>query len=323
MINFFLLHSKFKIHHSKLIFVRYTFITIFLLGTVLLAKAQEFNATVKINTPKLQTADPAVFKTLEKAIVQLINGTAWTEDEYEDFERINASFTINITQELSATSFQAEMLVQASRPVYNSGEETQLLATKDNSLTFGYEQYQPMEFTKNTFNNNLTSIIAFYCYYILGLDYDTYALNGGSENYQLAQDVITNVPPNIVNGDDGWSSVKGNNRNRYWLLENILSPRVSSLRSALYDYHLRGLDRMSEDIEGGRNSIANAITKINQVHRAYPNTMIVQIFAIAKGDEILQIFANATVDKPTKQKVYQAMIKIDAANASKYDPLRY
>ena len=294
-------------------------ISFLFLLTVFFVNAQEFNAKVKINTPKLQTADPAIFKTLEKAIVQLVNGTAWTEHEYENFERINANFTINITEEISATSFRAEMLVNASRPIFSTTNETQLIAFSDPYIKFTYEQFQPLEFTKNTYDNNLTSIISFYCYMILGLDFDTFSPSGGSTYYQLAQDIITTVPPNVVNGDDGWNAGKGNGRNRYWMLENVLSPRVIPMRSAFYDYHLRGLDRMVDDAAEARKSISNAITKIAQVNRSYPNSMIVQLFAIAKGDEILQIFV--VEEYSVRKKIYDAMIKIDAPNASKYDPL--
>ncbi|MGB0862943.1 MAG: DUF4835 family protein [Saprospiraceae bacterium] len=282
-------------------------------------KAQEFNATVKINTPKLQTADPAIFKTLEKAVNQLITGTAWTEDEFEEFEKINTNITINITEEVSATSFKAELLIQATRPIFNTSQETQLFAISDSRVSFSYEQFQPLEFTKNVYSNNLTSIISYYCYMILGYDYDTFSPNGGTPYYQLAQDVLTNIPPNIVTSDDGWSAVKGKNKNRYWLLENVLSPRVSLMRSAFYDYHLRGLDRMTEDVVEARKSIANALTKISQVNRSYPNAMIVRLFALAKGDEILQIFI--VENYAVRKKIYDAMIKIDATNASKYEPL--
>lgn len=284
-----------------------------------IASAQEFNAKVKINTPKLQTVDPAVFKTLESSVAQLVNETAWSNDEYEPFERISMNITINITEETSPTSFKAEMMIQATRPIFNTGQETQLFSNSDKAVSFSYEQYQPLEFTKNTYNNNLTSILSFYCYYILGFDYDTYAPNGGSKYFELAQEIMTNIPPTIVNGDDGWSSVKGNSRNRYWLIENILSPRFLPMRKALYDYHLRGLDRMSEDIDAGRQSIASAVLKIGQVARAYPNTMVIQLFSISKGDEILQIFVKA--DKETRRKIYETMVKIDPPNASKYDVL--
>lgn len=283
------------------------------------AQAQEFNAKVRINTPQLQTADPVIFKTLEKAILQLVNGTAWTNDKYEPYERINTTITLNITEEVSATSFKATLLIQASRPIYHASQETQLIALSDPAINFSYEQFQPIEYTKNVFDNNLTSILSFYCYIILGLDYDTFSPNGGTPYFQTAQDIITAIPPNIVNADEGWSAVKGNNRNRYWILENILNPRVADYRSALYEYHLRGLDRIADDSEAARASIANAINKIAQVNQNYPNSMIVQLFAMAKGDEILQIFM---ADTPaTKKRVYNAMIKIDASNASKYAPL--
>lgn len=289
-----------------------------LLFVVVLVQAQELNATVKVTTPKLQTADPAIFKTLEKSLVELINGTAWTDDEFDIKERIKVSVTINITEEISSTSFRAEMLIQASRPIYNSTQETQLMALSDKRITFAYEQYQPLEYAKNVYNNNLTAIISFYCNMILGYDYDTFSPSGGTPYFQAAQDIMTSIPSNIANSDDGWTATK-KKKNRYWMLENVLSPRVAPMRQAFYDYHLRGLDRIVDDAENARKSIGNAITKISQVNRSYPNSMIVQLFAISKGDEILQIFIVESAT--TRKKIYDAMIKIDAPNASKYEPL--
>lgn len=290
-----------------------------LLLIVTYGKAQEFNAQLNINYPKLQTVDPKVFGTLETALTQLINNTAWTNDIYESFERIDLSMTLNITEEVSPTSFKADLLIQATRPIYNSSEKTVLFTHSDNQVTFNYEEYQPMEFTQNSYNNNLTSIISFYCYMIIGFDYDSFALNGGTPYFQEAQNILTTIPPNLVNSLPGWSSV-GKQRNRYWLIENVLSPRVVPYREAMYSYHLKGLDRMADDVAAGRQAIANAITKVNQVNRAYPNAMIIQTFANSKRNEILEIFVNA--DPAQKRKVYDAMIKIDASNASRYRALQ-
>ena len=288
-------------------------------GLILLAlvgKTQEFKTTVTINLPKLQTADPRIFETMETALEEFMNTTKWTEDEYKPEERIEINLQINVKEENSATSFDAEMFIQALRPIYGSRENTALLEHADKNFQFSYTEYQPLEFSENSFNSNLTSFMGFYAYMILGLDYDSFEREGGTPYFQKAQDIINTVPANTYKG---WSSLD-NNRNRYWMVESILSPRATDLRTAMYDYHRLGLDLMQENAEVARQNLSGAIQKMKAFSQSYPNAMSTQMFVNAKRDEIVNIFKGAPTNE--KRSVHSIMVRLDPANASRYSPIR-
>jgi len=279
-------------------------------------QAQELRVDVTINTPKNQTADPQLYNTLETALEEFLNETKWTEDSYQENERISVNMQINIQEELSANSFNAEMFVQALRPIYGSRHSTALLEHADKEFTFNYTEFQPLAFSENTFNSNLTSFMAFYVYVIIGLDYDSFELEGGSPYFQKAQDILNTVP----NGaSKGWSSLDGQ-RNRYWMVESVLSPRAGQYRSALYDYHRLGLDLMSDQIEVARQNMSGAIQKLKTFSESYPNAMSTQMFTDAKRDEIVDIFVAAPSNE--KRSIHSIMVRIDPANASKYTKIR-
>lgn len=298
---------------------RYIILSI-VLCLAIVAQAQEFQAKVTVNTPKLQSADPKIFVTLQNSIRDMLNNTKWTEDVFEQTERIELTVTINITEEVSATSFKADMAIQAVRPVFNSNYETVLFAYQDQDVKFVYEEYQPVQFAKNTFTDNLSSILGFYAYTIIGLDYDSFSELGGDSYFQEAQNIVSTIPSNVAQSAGGWTSIEAGQRNRYWLIENILNPRMIAFRKAIYLYHRGGLDRMSDDSGTAVTACATAITQIAEANKAYRNSMIIQIFAQTKSTEILQIFMGADIEQ--KQRVYKAMIQIDAANASKYADIK-
>jgi hypothetical protein len=282
-------------------------------------QAQELTFSVKINTLKLQTVDPKVFATLEQSVAEFLNNQKWTDDVFETKERINCNLVLTIQEELSPTSFKADLAIQASRPVYGATYETRMLNHLDKEVTFSYEQFQPLIYSKNVFNDNLSSILAFYVYIILGMDYDSFSLFGGDEHYQAAQEILNTVPQNVASSAAGWRSVEGN-RNRYWIMENILSPRVRPLRQGLYEYHRQGLDMMANDVNTGRAIILQALEEVDKVNQSYPNAMIVQMFSNAKSDEIVEIFKRGT--RQEQDRVVQIMTKVDATNASKYRTIR-
>ncbi|MCB0566744.1 MAG: DUF4835 family protein [Phaeodactylibacter sp.] len=297
----------------KLIFSLYLFLT------ALGLSAQELNVTVRINTQKLQSTDPKVFETLEATVREFLNTQKWTEEVFELEERINANILITIQEELSATSFKADIAIQASRPVYGSDYETPLINHIDKGVTFFYEQFQPLQFSQNAFNDNLSSVLAFYAYIILGLDFDSFSPYGGEPYFQAAQDILNNVSQAAAAANPGWRSLDGN-RNRFWLIENILSPRVRPFRQAWYDYHRQGLDLSASDVATGRAIIAAALEEIRNVDQAYPNSMIIQVFTDTKSQEILEIFKRGT---PQEQNtVVQVMTRIDASNAAKYRAIK-
>jgi hypothetical protein len=292
------------------------FFLLFLAGQLL--NAQEFIVDATINTPKLQTADPKVFKSLETAIEEFFNSQNWTDDDFEAEERINCQIQLTITEELSETSFRAELAIQSTRPVFNSAYESAMLTHLDKDISFSYEQFQPLIYTENNFNDNLTSILSFYAYIMLGLDYDSFSPFGGEEHFLTAQDVLNTVPQTVTATNKGWRQMDGN-RNRYWMLENLLSPRIKPFRQAFYEYHRKGLDLIADQTLEGRANMATAIETINQVNRDYPNAMILQVFANTKANEIIEIFKLGTREE--KMKVKRTMTQIDASNAARYEQI--
>ncbi len=276
---------------------------------------QEVEFQITINTPKLQTTDPKVFEDLKGNLQNFLNNQRWTEHDYKQEEKIQCNIQLTITTEVNATNFRAELNIQSTRPVYGSSYETALLTHVDKDVEFTYEQFQPLEYSKNVYNDNLSSILSFYIYIILGLDYDTFSPLGGDDYFQNAQDILTTVPPNVTDKVKGWRSLDGV-RNRYWIIENILTPRVRPMREALYEYHRQGLDLMGTEPVKGRSSIMKALEEIERVGRSYPNSMIIQMFFNAKRKELVEIFKGGTNSEKTR--AVQIMSKLDAANAIEY-----
>jgi len=293
------------------------FLFIPILFLTICAKAQEIkmNVTVKVNEAKL--ADPRVFKTLENAISEFYNLTQFTEDEFEDDERIEANLQIIINEELSTTSFNADFIFQVLRPVFNSNYTTQTLNHVDNSVSFQYQELQPLQNNTDVYTDNLSSILTFYAYIMLGTDYDSFSPLGGEEFYDLAYTVMNNIP--INNSDDSWRP-KPNTRNRNTLINNLLHPSMKPYRQGFYEYHRQSLDIMHEDALKGRAIIASVLETFQGVENNYPNSMPIRIFCDSKSEEIVQIFLPAKSQE--KNKIYKIMIDINPAQANDYVPLK-
>lgn len=280
--------------------------------------AQELNFTVKINTQKLQTVDPRVFETLEQTMVEFLNSTKWTEDVFELPERITGNILLTIQEELSATSFKADLAIQTTRPVFGTGTyETPLFNHIDRDISFTYEQFQPLQFSRNAYNDNLSAVLSYYVYLVLGLDYDSFSQYGGDPYFQLAQDIVNNVPSNA--GGTGWRASE-NSRNRFWLIENFLSPRVRPYREAVYIYHRLGLDAMYQDVAKGRSLIAESLKNVEKVNQAYPNSIVMQTFINTKSQELIELFKRGTTAE--KDLFVRVMSRIDAPNANLYRSVR-
>lgn len=283
------------------------------------ALAQELKFNIRFNTLALQTVDPAVFTTLEQALNDLLNNQKWTNDAFEPEERINCNLLITLKSENSPTSFVVDIAVQSSRPVYGSEYQTPVFNHYDDNVSFEYEQYQPMQFNRNTFNNNLVSTLVFYAYIILGMDYDTFSPLGGEPYFAEAQEIVNSVPPGAAAIYKGWLPSDGQ-RNRYWIIENILSPRMRPFRRMMYAYHRNGLDLMHKNLAEGRANLLLALTELETVNQSYPNSMIMPIFSVTKRDEIIEIFKQATPNE--QNQLLQLMMKVDPANTSRYREIR-
>jgi len=277
--------------------------------------AQELDFQVTINSVKAQKSDPAVFESMEKAIREFINTRDWIDDKFQTEERIKGSIQLTITNDPSANSFEADLAIQATRPTYGSTYQTALLNHVDKEVRFTFEQFEPLIYTQNVYNDNLSSIISFYVYMVLGLDYDSFSPYGGNPYFLLAQEVMNTIPPQVAESVKGWRSLDGN-RNRFWFLDNLLNPKVKPYRRAMYDYHRQGLDLMSTDTETGKATILTALAAVDEVHKAYPNSMIIQMFSNTKPEEIIEIFKVGSREQ--KSKISQIMTRLDPSRASRY-----
>jgi len=278
--------------------------------------AQELLVDVTVNTPKIQNVDPKVFSNLETSIQEFLNNQKWTDDVYEPEERIRCKIQLTIDQELSQTSFRATIAIQSTRPIFGSSEQTPLLNHVDKDVVFSYEPFQPIVFSRNLYQDNLSSLLGFYANIILGLDYDSFSPMGGEAFFQVAQEVMTNIPQNVTGQFPGWRQLDGN-RNRYWIIENLTSPRIRDFRMSMYKYHREGLDTMNENPDEARTTIMEAVKTIQQVNRNYPSSMILQMFANSKRGELIEIIKKG--DKTQKSDFFKIMVRIDASNASEYN----
>ena len=277
---------------------------------------QELQVEVSVNTPKLQTVDPKVFQTLEGDLRDFLSSQKWTEDNYEPEERINMNIQLTINSEVSPTSFTAELAIQVTRPVFGSNYETATVNYRDKDISFDYEQFQPIEYSITTFNDNLSSLFSFYVYVALGMDYDSFSPYGGEDYFQLAENILNNVPASVANSRKGWRALDGN-RNRYWMIENLLRPGLRSFRKGMYEYHRLGLDEMHLEPVKSRAIMLKALEDVQVANKKYPNSQIIQMFVNSKADELVSIFSSAT--SAEKQRVKAVLAKIDPSRASRYN----
>ena len=282
--------------------------------------AQELQARLTINSSRVGSqVDKKVFQTLQSNLINFLNNRKWTNETFQQHEKIVCNFLLNITQADEGNVFKAVLTVQAARPVFNTNYETPLINFQDEALTFRYVEFQPIDFNENRVSgtdglvSNLTATLAYYVYIILGLDFDSFTLRGGDPYFQKAQAIVNNAPE----GRDitGWKAFDGL-RNRYWLMENLTTNRYALIHDAIYSYYRLGMDFMYENEAEGRNAILNTISLLNTLNNDIPNTMIVQFFFQGKSNEIIRIFKKATPEE--KMRAQEMLVKLDITNANAY-----
>lgn len=276
--------------------------------------SQELNCRVQIFSQQIQTSNKHIFESMQKDIYEFMNNRKWTDHVYSYDERIECSILINLTEQISADQFRGTIQIQSIRPIYNTNYNSVMLNLKDNDVQFTYQEFQSLEFNENTANPNLVSLLAYYAYIILGFDYDSYSLMGGTPFFQKAEKIVQNSQ-NLQ--EKGWKAFESQ-KNRYWLIENILSSKYAPIREFIYKYHRLGLDIMSEKQAEGRAQIAEALQLLQKVYREKPNPymMFLQIVLEAKSDELIQVFSESFPDE--KSRVVAILKEIDPTNASKY-----
>ncbi len=280
--------------------------------------AQELNCSVMIQKPPVQGTSDMLFQSLQRSVSEFMNTHKWTNHNYEFNERIDCSILIKVSS-ISGSRFTSTIQVIANRPVYGTSLQTPMLNYKeDNNLfEFEYVQNQNLDFNENRFTSNLTSVLAFYAYIIIGLDYDSFALNGGTEYFKKAQRILNNAQSSNYKGWKAFESTKQDNR--YFLIENLTNSKYGAVRRANYRYHRLGLDLMHKRVEAGRNEIAESLKFIQRVYRQKPNLFVIKLFFDAKYSEIINIFSGAFAAEKTK--VHNILKEIDPAHLTQYEKL--
>lgn len=279
------------------------------------AFAQELRCNISISAQKIQGANKQVFETMQSDLYEFMNNRKWTDQKFAMDERIECNIFINIEEQISSDEFKGYIQVQLRRPVLNTSYETILLNIKDNDFQAKYVEYQTLEFNETSNKDNLTNILAFYAYVILGMDYDSFSPEGGTEFFQKAM-AIVNTSQNAR--EKGWKAFESE-RNRHWLVENILNKSYSGFRSCIYQYHRQGLDLMSEKAPEGRAAIAESLKSVQKVFRSRPSLYILQIFFDAKSDELVNIFSNSFPDE--RNRVSVILNECDPSNGTKYEKI--
>lgn len=283
--------------------------------------AQEFNCKAVVLAEQVQGTDPKVFKTLQQAIGDFVNTRKWGNDVFDTKEKIECVFTLVINKNIEGVEggYEGRLSVQATRPVFNSTYTTSLVNYVDKDFAFKYIQFQPLDFSDNRISgndalaSNLTAVIAYYSYIILGLDYDSFSLKGGTDFFSKAQNIANNAPEN--KSITGWRATESQ-KNRFWLVDQILNNRFVMMRDVFYKYHRLGLDKMSTEPEEARNLMNSLFPIMAQIHSENPSSMWMQFFFNAKNEEVANFISESTM--ADKQKLIPMVSQLDVSNASKY-----
>ncbi|MGF1637772.1 MAG: DUF4835 family protein [Cyclobacteriaceae bacterium] len=277
-----------------------------------LCLAQELNCRIIVNAQQVQTQERQVFSVMENEFTRFMNERKWTSDNFEPAEKINCSILLTIEQMPAIGVFTASVQVQSSRPIFNASYESRMLNFADRDWQFEYVESQPLEFTDNAFQSNLTSMLAFYAYIIIGLDYDSFSEYGGTPYYTKALEIVNLAQ---TSGLPGWQQFDSN-RNRYWLTQNLIDAQMEPLRQGIYRYHRHGLDVFLEKPQEARKEVMNLFQSIRTVNRQRPNSILVISFFDAKASEIINIFKEG--DMAVRREAFTILSEVNPINTERY-----
>lgn len=295
---------------------------ILLLCLSLTGIAQELNCNVTINSDMIEGSNKSVFNTLQQSISEYVNTTRWTNMTFSPNERIECSINI-IVNSVADNVFTCEMQIQARRPVYGTTYTTPLLNLKDNNFNFSYQEFDRLEYQDHVFTTNLTAMLAYYCYLIIGEDMDSFSRLGGTPFFTQCESIVTAAQTASMSDNemDGWSAISRgtSNRNRYAIANNLLDENYRKYREFYYEYHRLALDEMTQNVANARARIAAGMPVLKEARRARPNGHLINTFLDAKCDELVNIFMKGTSEE--KQTVYDILIDIDPTRQNLYDDI--
>ena len=295
----------------------------FILGLLLLVSnglsAQELNCEVSIITDaklEVSTTQQETLKQLKEVIFDFMNSTQWTKDKFKIEERINCSLQFQINSIPSAGAFGGSIQVLSSRPAFNSSYNSLLFNFQDDNVVFSFSRNTALYYTKNSFRDNLSSILAFYAYFIIGMDYDSFSPNGGTPYFVEAQEVVVNAQ---ASGAKGWKASESGKRNRFWLVDNVLQQLFEPLRKCNYNYHRKGLDLLYDDKDKGVKEIYKALLRLKPVVQTRPNTVNIINFIYCKTPELKSFLADSNLKEKTD--FVNLLKRLDPGNSSKFQAI--
>ncbi len=297
------------------------FICIVAIGWSLLCGAQEINCKVTVNSDKIEGSNKQIFETLQKSVEDYINTTKWTNMSFAETERIECSMLIVVASIDENNLFACDMTLQSKRPVYGTSYSTPVLNIRDKYFNFQYQEFDRLDFQQSTFTTNLTAMLAYYCYLIIGMDLATYSRMGGQGCFDACEAIVQTCQGASMSEREiqAWQAYdrSSGNKNRYAIIANLNDAAFKPFREYIYEYHRLGLDQMSANVANGRARIAEGIEVLQKANAARPATYIVTIFLDAKADELADIFHGGTDSE--KKLVYETLMRLDPTRQNTYE----
>ncbi|MEY4604754.1 MAG: hypothetical protein RIT43_2046 [Bacteroidota bacterium] len=280
---------------------------------------QELNCQVSIITDarlEVTSVEKEIFDQLKQTIYDMMNTTQWTKDKFKVEERINCNIQLQINSIPSPGTYSGSMQIQSSRPAFNSSYNTTIFNFQDDDIQFSYSRNAVLVYAPNQYRDNLTSILAFYAYFIIGMDYDSFSMKGGTPYFNEAQQIVSNAQTSSA---PGWKSNEAGKRNRFYLVDNILHQLFEPLRECIFEYHRKGVDKLYDDKLAARKAMYDALNKLTKVVATRPNSINLLSFVQAKREELKSLYSDAEVKD--KNDVVSLLKKLDPANASRYQEI--
>ena len=265
---------------------------------------------------KIQGTNTSVFTTLQEAMTEFINTRKWTNAQYTQRERIACSFNLIVNEYSDDGRFGCNLMVQANRPVYNASYNTTVFNFNDNAVDFNYIEHDKLEFSDEIIDNNLTAVLAYYAYLMIGLDMETFALKGGTEILQKAENVVNNAQ---MMSEDGWKAF-GDSKNRHALVNDYMNGALEPYRQLVYDYHRKGLDEMAQNAERGRSNITVALALLEKAKQDKPMSVLPQLFTEIKRDELLNIYSKGTTKE--REEVIRILSLVNPSLTSDWEKIK-
>ena len=277
--------------------------------------AQELNCSVIINSDQIAGSEKSMFENLQRSVRDFINNRKWTTDEFKPEERIDCSILITLTDRANNYDYTGTIQITSRRPVFGSTYMSPVFKHQDKDFKFTFQPFDILDFSENNHLSNLTSMLAFYVYMTIGMDYDSFSLKGGTPYFQKALSIV-----NAAQGvrEPGWTAAEGTN-NRYWIVQNLIDPRFENFRLAIYNYHREGFDKMSKDATAGRLKCTESIESLIGVNRQVPNSITLRIFFSTKSMEIINLYSQAPQEEKTK--ILNTLTTVDPANTMRYNKI--